>query len=175
MTATPAAEGRTLHHFRLDRAIAEGGMGRVYLGFDLSLQRPVAVKVIRPEYAREPSFVARFVREARAQAQVVHSNVVQVSYVGQDGETLFMVMELVEGGSLTEKVREGPLEWKDAHRYFTELALGLQEAARLGLIHRDLKPDNVLLDRFGEAHLASSARTTVIDRLTGTRVLVFVR
>ena len=73
-------------------------MGRVYLGFDQSLQRPVAVKVIRPEYSHEQSFVARFVREARAQAQIVHPNVVQVFYVGQEGETLFMVMELVEGG-----------------------------------------------------------------------------
>lgn len=130
-------------------------MGRVYLGFDQSLQRPVAVKVIRPEYSHEQSFVARFVREARAQAQIVHPNVVQVFYVGQEGETLFMVMELVEGGSLAGQLRDsGPLDWKSAHRHFLALAQGLKEASRLGMIHRDIKPDNVLLDRFGEAHLA---------------------
>lgn len=154
MTALPSHSGRSLHHFRLDKGLAEGGMGRVYLGFDLSLQRPVAVKVIRPEYALEPTFVARFVREARAQAQIIHANVVQVFYVGQEGDTLFMVMELVEGGSLTEERRKGPIDWKTAHRHFVALANGLKEAARQGLIHRDIKPDNVLLDRFGEAHLA---------------------
>ncbi|MBM4779527.1 MAG: protein kinase [Archangiaceae bacterium] len=157
MDGSPPAShsGRTLHHFRLDQGIAEGGMGRVYLGFDLSLQRPVAVKVIRPEYSHEQSFVARFVREARAQAQIVHPNVVQVFYVGQEGETLFMVMELVEGGSLAGQLRDsGPLDWKTAHRHLLALAQGLKEASRLGMIHRDIKPDNVLLDRFGEAHLA---------------------
>ncbi len=154
MTALPSHSGRSLHHFRLDKGLAEGGMGRVYLGFDSSLQRPVAVKVIRPEYALEPTFVARFVREARAQAQIIHANVVQVFYVGQEGDTLFMVMELVEGGSLTEQRAKGAIDWKAAHRHFVALANGLKEAARQGLIHRDIKPDNVLLDRFGEAHLA---------------------
>jgi hypothetical protein len=155
MTAAPSQSGRSLHHFRLERAIAEGGMGRVYLGFDLSLQRPVAVKVIRPEYAKDPAFASRFIREARAQAQIVHSNVVQVFYVGQEGDTLFMVMELVEGGSLGGLLREkGPLDWKAAHKHFLALANGLREADRLQIIHRDIKPDNVLLDRFGEAHLA---------------------
>ena len=154
MTALPSHSGRSLHHFRLDKGLAEGGMGRVYLGFDLSLQRPVAVKVIRPEFALEPTFVARFVREARAQAQIIHANVVQVFYVGQEGDTLFMVMELVEGGSLTEQRSKGRIDWKTAHRHFVALANGLKEAARQGLIHRDIKPDNVLLDRFGEAHLA---------------------
>lgn len=154
MSALPSHSGRSLHHFRLDKGLADGGMGRVYLGFDLALQRAVAVKVIRPEFALEESFAARFVREARAQAQIIHPNVVQVFYVGQEGDTLFMVMELVEGGSLAELARRGPVDWRVAHRHFVAIASGLKEAARLGLMHRDLKPDNVLLDRFGEAHLA---------------------
>ncbi len=154
----PAAAGQsqvpdTLLHFRLDRLLARGGMGAVYLGYDLSLERPVAVKTIVPEFAQQQSFLDRFLREARAQAQVAHSNVVQVYYVGKASDTVFMAMELVDGGSLELKPGE-TLSWQDAVRHMTGLTEGLREAARLNIIHRDIKPANILLDRFGLAHLA---------------------
>ena len=76
------APGTYLHHFRVERQIASGGMGAVYLGFDTSLNRPVALKTLRPELAGDPSFLARFQREAQSQANLVHPHVVQVYFVG---------------------------------------------------------------------------------------------
>ena len=145
-----------LNHFRLDKVLARGGMGEVYLGFDTSLQRAVAIKVIRPELARQTSFLDRFLREARAQAQVSHSNVVQVYFVGEEQGTVFIAMELVDGGSLAEtsKKKTGAIDWHDALRHMRGLAEGLREAGRLNIIHRDIKPANILLDRFGLAHIA---------------------
>ena len=141
-----------LNHFRVDKELARGGMGAVYLGHDTSLDRPVALKVILPGLAATPGFHERFLREARAQARVAHSNVVQVFFVGEQAGTLFMAMELVDGGSLDGKARQ--LTWEDALVHMRGLAEGLREAARLGIVHRDIKPSNVLLDRFGLAHLA---------------------
>ncbi len=146
---------RYLNHFRLDKVLAAGGMGEVYLGFDTSLHRQVALKVIRPELATTATFADRFLREARAQAQLAHSNVVQVYFVGQERDVLFMAMELVDGGSLSDGLATGKrLSWQDAVRHMRGLAEGLREAARLNIIHRDIKPANILLDRFGLAHLA---------------------
>jgi len=146
-----AGGGQYLHHFRIDRTLASGGMGSVYVGYDTSLNRPVAIKVIRPELARMEGFAQRFVREAQAQAQIAHSNVVQVYFIGEQAGTFYIVMELVDGGSLESA--QG-MSWKDAVRHMTGLAEGLREATRLGIVHRDIKPANVLLDRFGLAHLA---------------------
>lgn len=140
-----------LNHFRVERELARGGMGAVFLGHDESLDRPVALKVILPELAQTPGFRERFLREARAQARVTHSNVVQVFYVGEAAGTLYMAMELVDGGSLEHQ--QG-LPWETALTHMLGLASGLREAARLGIVHRDIKPSNVLLDRFGLAHLA---------------------
>jgi predicted Ser/Thr protein kinase len=142
----------TLNHFRVDRELARGGMGAVYLGHDTSLDRPVALKVILPGLASQQSFTERFLREARAQARITHSNVVQVFYVGEENGMLYMAMELVDGGSLEKRAKQ--LSWEDALKHMRGLAEGLREAARLGIVHKDIKPSNVLLDRFGLAHLA---------------------
>jgi len=157
---TAEAGARYLHHFRIDRTLASGGMGSVYVGYDTSLNRPVAIKVIRPELARMEGFSQRFVREAQAQAQIAHSNVVQVYFIGEQAGTFYIVMELVDGGSLD--AARG-MDWKDAVRHMTGLAEGLREASRLGIVHRDIKPANVLLDRFGLAHLADFGLAAAAD------------
>lgn len=153
--ASGISASKYLHHFRLDKVLGRGGMGEVLLGFDTSLRRPVAIKVIRSDLAQRSEFVDRFLREARAQAQVTHSNVAQVYYVGQENDSLYLVMELLEGPSLADYLgRDKKLSWQDAVRHMQGLAEGLGEAARLNMIHRDIKPHNILLDRFGLAHLA---------------------
>jgi predicted Ser/Thr protein kinase len=155
------APGTFLHHFRVDRQLATGGMGAVYLGFDTSLNRPVALKTLRPELARDPSFLARFQREAQSQANLVHPHVVQVYFVGEERGVWFIAMQLVDGGSLQDAVdRQGPLPWNEVATHFVGLADALVEAARMGIIHRDLKPANVLLDRYGIAHVADFGLVT---------------
>jgi hypothetical protein len=155
------APGSMLRHFRVDRRLAAGGMGEVYGGFDTSLNRPVALKTIRPALARDRAFLVRFVREAQAQANVVHPHVVQVYFVGEDQGIWFMAMQLVDGGSLQDELQDGkPLDWQKVANHFVGLADGMAEAARLNIIHRDIKPANILVDRYGIAHMADFGLAT---------------
>jgi hypothetical protein len=125
-------------------------MGAVYLARQVSLDRPVALKVMNPEWAQDPAFLARFTREAYAAAQLVHQNIVQVYDIGCDRGLHYFSMEYVEGQSLGElRKARGKLPAEEAAGYVLQAARGLKFAHERGIIHRDVKPDNLLLNNQG--------------------------
>lgn len=152
--------GRTLHHFRIMGCIGVGGMGRVYRAHDLSLDRPVALKVIAESVSRDSAQRDRFVREARAQAKLTHPNVVSIYYVGEhhsdteDGQ-LFFAMELVEGEALDAPLARGErMAWPEALSAALAAGEALKLAHHRGVVHRDVKPSNLLRDRTGLVKIA---------------------
>jgi serine/threonine-protein kinase len=135
--------------FEVVRQIGSGGMGSVYLGHDPELHRQVAIKVIREE-VREQEALDRFFREARAAAALRHPNIITMYGSGQHGHQPYMVMEFVEGESLADFIRQRkPLPLADKLSYLEQLCAGLHFAHRAGIIHRDVKPANVMVDREG--------------------------
>ncbi|HYV10919.1 MAG TPA: serine/threonine-protein kinase [Pyrinomonadaceae bacterium] len=168
--------------FRIERQIGTGGMGAVYLATHLDLERPVAVKIIRPEFASDADVSDRFLREARTMAKLRHPNAAMIFDAGNlpDGRH-YIVMEFVEGETLSQALaRHGRFSFTDAIDIATQICDVLEEAHRLGIIHRDLKPSNILLGKrgvcvldFGVAKvLASSAESTATHASTGSGQLI---
>ena len=140
--------------YELVRHIARGGMAQVYLAQDLLLDRPVAIKVLFPELSSDPSFVERFRREAQAAANLSHANIVSIYDWGQGEHTYFIVMEFIDGQTLSSLIRQGPLTPGRAAAIGADIAGALDFAHRRGVIHRDVKPGNVLIDRNGQVKVA---------------------
>ena len=140
------------NRYRLGERIADGGMGSVYRAVDDNLGRPVAVKVLRRELVDEPAFLERFRREARAAAAVSHPGVAGVYDYGELDGRAFIVMELVEGETLAERIAaRGRLPWREAFGIGEQVARALAAAHDHGLVHRDVKPANVLVGPGGRA------------------------
>ena len=141
--------------YRLLACIGSGGMAIVYKGVDMLLERRVAVKVLRQRFAGDPEFLERFQREARAAANLDHPNVVTVFDVGKDGDQHYIVMEYVDGQDLKTLIRQkGRLDVGEALEIATQVARGVGHAHQAGLIHRDIKPQNVLITQDGSAKVA---------------------
>ncbi|HYH66849.1 MAG TPA: serine/threonine-protein kinase, partial [Urbifossiella sp.] len=135
--------------------LGRGGMGAVYLARQLSLDRAVALKLMAKRYAADPQFVARFTREAFAAAQLSHPNIVQIHDIGEADGARFFSMEFVPGRSLSDLLAErGKLDPETAVGYVLQAARGLRHAHDRGMVHRDVKPDNLLLDDHGLVKVA---------------------
>ncbi|MCZ6695116.1 MAG: serine/threonine-protein kinase [Acidobacteria bacterium] len=147
--ATPGHPAR-FGPYRVDGVIGAGGMGIVYRAYDEALQRPVALKTLLPALTVDPDFVARFKREAQSAAALNHVNITQIYAIGQEGPTPFFAMELIQGESLDVIIKEkGALDPLLAARYMHQAAQGLRHAAQRHLIHRDVKPSNLMLTEEG--------------------------
>ncbi|MFL5760827.1 MAG: Stk1 family PASTA domain-containing Ser/Thr kinase [Thermomicrobiales bacterium] len=146
-------ERKTINRrYRIDRLIGEGGMAEVYLGHDLLLNRPVAIKMLRAQYARDPNFRARFEREAQAAASFTHPNIIDIYDVGEEGETPYIVMEYGAGDNLQQIIEaEGPFDPDDVASLTEQVASALDYAHERGFVHRDIKPQNILVDEDGLA------------------------
>jgi len=142
--------GRTLDgQYRLDGILGEGAMGVVFRGTNLAVDKAVAIKMMRKETFAEPDAVERFKREAKVWSQLNHPSIAQVFDFGLQGDMPYLVMELVDGDDLSDVLdREGPLTPLRAVTVMRQLAAALEEAHRLGVVHRDIKPQNMMLLRY---------------------------
>ena len=144
--------------YQLIRQVANGGMASIYEAMDTRLDRKVAVKIMHPHLAQDDAFVSRFIREAKAAAALSHPNIVAVQDQGwnQSGvPAVFLVMELIEGSTLREYLNErGRFEIKDAMNYLTPILSALAAAHAIGIVHRDVKPENILISKEGRIKIA---------------------
>lgn len=163
--------------YRIDAPIARGGMSTVYQGVDLRLDRPVAIKLMDPQFSGDPQFLSRFEMEARSVAKLSHPALVAVFDQGVDGDHVFIVMELVPGGTLRELLRErGPMPPHAATAVALPVLEALGVAHQGGLVHRDVKPENVLISDggvvkiadFGLVRAVAQAGTTSSSVILGT-------
>ncbi len=166
----PVAVGR----FQVSDAIGAGGMGVIYRARDPKLEREVALKLVRTEMLDDQVESSRLLREAQALAQLSHPNVVQVHEVGEAEGQTFIAMELVEGIPLDKWLQQEPLlGWKDCLRAYLQAGAGLAAAHAEGLVHRDFKPGNAIIDRKGQVRvldfgLARQATVTAIEEHENT-------
>ena len=159
--------------YRVSAELGTGGMGVVYRAMDLLLEREVAIKRLRSEYAASPSVLERFRKEAQLQAKLNHPNIAQLYTLLQDGDTLCIVMEFIDGTVLRNFM---PMPWESAVPVALQILEALDYAHRRGVLHRDIKPENIVIDRegtvkvmdFGIAHALGAARLTRERVVIGT-------
>jgi beta-lactam-binding protein with PASTA domain/predicted Ser/Thr protein kinase len=161
--------------YQLEAPLGQGGMAKVFRATDTVLNRQVAVKVLSPQFASDEAFVVRFRREAQSAAGLNHPNIVSVFDTGSQGDVHFIVMEYVEGRTLRDVIRqEGPLLPERAVEIGAAVAQALDAAHEAGLVHRDVKPGNIMLTRDGEVKVMDFgiARTSTADTLTQTAAVL---
>ena len=164
--------------YRVENPLGEGGFAVVYLVRDLNLKRRLAVKVLSPDLITSRTVLDRFRREAETVAQLSHPHIVPLHFIGQKDGLLYLVMECIDGGSLADRIeKEGRLPPAEVARILREVASALDYAHKRGVIHRDIKPHNVLMEAetgrslvtdFGIARTAEGGSLTATGMLVGT-------
>ncbi|NWJ49021.1 MAG: serine/threonine protein kinase [Chloroflexi bacterium] len=147
-------KGYKLGQYEIIEPLGKGGMASVYRAHQPSLERDVAIKIMAEQYATDPSFVERFRREARSIAKLRHPNILTVYDAGEDHGLLYMVMELIEGPTLKDEIQGKPLSLDKTAKVMQQISGALHYANNSGIIHRDVKPSNVLIDKTGRAVLS---------------------
>jgi len=168
--------GKTIGgRYKIQSHVGTGGMATVYLARDLILERPVAVKVLRFDFHSNEAAMRRFQREAQSATQLVHPNIVGVYDVGEENGTHYIVMEYVEGTDLKEYIRErGPLPPREAVRIMTQIVSAIEVAHQNRIIHRDIKPQNILIDKHGDVKITDFGIAIALSEtsLTQTNTLL---
>ena len=166
--------GMTLGPYRIIERIGRGGMAVIYKAYHPTMDRYVAVKILPEEFAEDPNFRKRFEREAKTVAKLQHPHILPVFDYGEDRGVSYLVMPYISSGTLKDYIAQGPLELEEASRIFTRLCEALSHAHNEGVLHRDIKPDNVLFDNNGNALLSDFGLTRMVEgnaSLTGSGVL----
>jgi eukaryotic-like serine/threonine-protein kinase len=161
--------------YRMESLLGQGGMAQVYKGTDTVLGRPVAIKILAPQYAKDQSFVDRFRREAQSAARLNHPNVVGVYDTGSDDGTHYIVMEFVEGRTLADFLSSGgSLLPERAVELASSVCVALSEAHKAGIVHRDIKPGNIMVTRNGEVKVMDFgiARAATAETVTATATVL---
>jgi serine/threonine-protein kinase len=161
--------GQKLSHYRFTERICEGGMGTVYKAEDFALKRTVAIKMIKPSHQDPQVSAKRFLREAQAISQLVHPNVVTIHEIIQKGDANFLIMQYIEGESLRRRLDRGPIQPEVAFRVAADIAAGLDAAHQIGVVHRDVKPENIMIEPSGRSVVLDFGIARLVDRSTLTR------
>src|SRR5262245_26984270 len=144
---------KSIAHYRIIEPIGAGGMGAVYKAYDQKLQRVVALKLLQEEYLSQPDRRRRFLQEARAASALNHPHILTVYEVGEEDDKPYIAMEYVEGETLRQKIRTRTLQLKDTLEIAIQIVEGLSKAHELGIIHRDQKPEDLMIRRDGYAKI----------------------
>ena len=156
--------GATLGHFEIVGPLGAGGMATVFKAKDLTLGREVALKILPPTLAADPDAVSRFKFEARAAAKLNHDHVARVFFIGEDQGLHFIAFEYVDGRTLRDLIDlDGPISPADAVRFMIDTAIGLQHSAEKGVVHRDVKPSNIIITPAGRAKLIDMGLARSVD------------
>jgi len=164
---TPLREGDSLAHYRIAAKLGEGGMGEVWRASDTNLRREVAIKVLPAAFVEDKERLARFEREAQLLAQLNHPNIAHIYGIEASGDARALVMELVEGPTLAERLEEGALPLDESLSLARQIAEALEEAHSKGIIHRDLKPQNIKASREGKVKVLDFGLAKAMDPTDG--------
>ncbi len=157
--------GETLSHFKILSRLGEGGMGVVYRGVDLDLDRPVAIKTLPPEAQQDEDSLGRFLREAKTASKLQHPSITTIYEFGVKDATRYLVMEYIEGKTLRDLLAQGPLTLRQSLDIAIQAADALVEAGDKGIIHRDLKPENIMVTERGQVKILDFGLAKMVEKV----------
>ncbi len=166
--------GKTLGPYRVIEQIGLGGMATVYKAYQPSMERYVALKILSTHLSQTPTFVKRFQQEAKMIAKLEHLHILPVYDHGEEGEYLYLVMRFIEAGTLKDRLGQGASSLEDTRRVVSQVGSALEYAHQMGVVHRDLKPNNILVDRQGDCYLTDFGIARMVEGalgLTGSNII----